>query len=183
MSLGAPSSSYLKYWVNLFLFSALGAFPWERKENFCSRPGFPSYCPPAFPLLLKSLFPYKPGASFFQSRGLVTQGCVCGHIHPCLRQQKVLGVNKILCRGHTTSSRSQTLIFFHMGHDLSPASPQQSDWWESQESTGCPQGTFNVSAFSLAEYQDPPSKDKWLFTLVPFEFIYLSIFLLVLDSC
>jgi len=39
---------------------------------------------------------------------------------------------------------------------------------------------LNVSDFSLAEDQASPSKDKQLFTLVLFKFIYLSIFQLYL---
>lgn len=70
-------------------------------------------CPPSplLPLLLRSSFPYKPGTFCFPRRGLLACGYVCGHMRLCLCQQKVLRINKILCRDHITSSRSQTLIF------------------------------------------------------------------------
>lgn len=109
MSLGTLSSSSLKYWANFFQFliSALGSFSREEKE-LLFQAWFSlvfSPLPPAFPLLLKSSFPYNPGASFLPCRGILACGYVCGHSSLCFWQQNVLRINKILCRGHTTSSR------------------------------------------------------------------------------
>lgn len=107
---------------------------------------------------------------------------MCGHMCLCLCQQKVLGLNKILCRGHITSDRSQTLILstWDMIFGQCPLSSLMHEKARSQQ--GVLRACLMFQLSQLDKTQQLSSRDKQLITLGSFEFIYWSLFQVALAS-